>query len=249
MKIGILFFFKLLAVFMLPPQLLSHTNLTPNDKLLLGVTIPKAGTHLLRKAISLISKDELDIGCITHLTPLLISSSVSNDRYAKILLIRDPRDIMISQLFWFRAKNYYWPPNTLVSDEFSNLSFEDQLNYIINFPKDSCGIREYSQMAIEWMQDPSVFVCRFEHLIGPEGGGNRLQQEKTIDALGRYLGYTLSSEEIMYVADHLFGKTATFREGKIGSWKTYFSPRHKELFKYVMGKELIELGYENKENW
>jgi hypothetical protein len=128
------------------------------------------------------------------------------------------------------------------------MSFAEQLNYVIDFPKDYWGIREYSLMALEWMKDPSVFVCRFEHLIGPKGGGNPLQQKETIDALGRYLGYILSSEDIIYIQDHLFGETDTFREGKIGSWKKHFLPQHTELFKHVMGKELLELGYSDEED-
>jgi hypothetical protein len=44
-------------------------------------------------------------------------------------------------------------------------------------------------------------------------------------------------------------KSPTFRSGKTGEWKKYFTEEHKELFKKVGGELLVKLGYEKDFNW
>ena len=51
------------------------------------------------------------------------------------------------------------------------------------------------------------------------------------------------------IRDSLFGGTFTFRKGKIGEWKTVYTDELKEMFKQNYGSLLIEMGYEQDENW
>jgi hypothetical protein len=44
-------------------------------------------------------------------------------------------------------------------------------------------------------------------------------------------------------------KSPTFRSGKTGEWKKYFTDEHKQLFKDVAGDLLIRLGYEQSNAW
>jgi sulfotransferase 6B1 len=44
-------------------------------------------------------------------------------------------------------------------------------------------------------------------------------------------------------------KSHTFRSGKTGSWKQYFTDEHKSLFKEVAGDLLVRLGYEGNNDW
>ena len=39
------------------------------------------------------------------------------------------------------------------------------------------------------------------------------------------------------------------RKGTIGDWKNYFSSKHKEIFKEIAGDILIQLGYEENNDW
>jgi len=39
------------------------------------------------------------------------------------------------------------------------------------------------------------------------------------------------------------------RKGKVGDWKNFFTEKHKEIFKEIAGKTLIELGYEKNLDW
>jgi hypothetical protein len=44
-------------------------------------------------------------------------------------------------------------------------------------------------------------------------------------------------------------KSPTFRSGKTGEWKKYFTDEHKKIFKDVAGDLLIKLGYEKDNDW
>jgi hypothetical protein len=44
-------------------------------------------------------------------------------------------------------------------------------------------------------------------------------------------------------------RSATFRSGKSGTWRQYFTEEHKRLFKEVAGDLLIRLGYETDNDW
>ena len=44
-------------------------------------------------------------------------------------------------------------------------------------------------------------------------------------------------------------KSHTFRSGKTGGWREYFKDEHKQLFKDVAGNLLVELGYEDSNDW
>ena len=99
------------------------------------------------------------------------------------------------------------------------------------------------------MQDPSVLVCRFEDLVGEQGGGSAEKQRAVLRDLAVFLGYPLSEKEIDLVAKQLYGGTWTFRKGKIGLWKDYFSEKSKRLFKQLMGRAVIDWGYEKDDSW
>ena len=44
-------------------------------------------------------------------------------------------------------------------------------------------------------------------------------------------------------------KSHTFRSGKTGAWREYFTEEHKRLFKDVAGDLLVRLGYEKNNDW
>ena len=44
-------------------------------------------------------------------------------------------------------------------------------------------------------------------------------------------------------------RSPTFRSGKTGEWKNYFTEEHTRIFKDVAGDLLIRLGYEKNRDW
>lgn len=220
------------------------------------LTVPKSGTHLLEKAASLITKQEVNWGktylmnekfvLFNHLWPQM-NATIHNPNILKIILFRDPRDMLISQMLSMKKGRGGWPglPKNQI-DVFRSMSEYEKINFLIDSP---VGMFYYSKLCSELLNKPNVIAFRFEDLVGPEGGGCRLRQEKALRKLALILGYAIGTNEITKIALQLFGNTKTFRKGQIGSWKQYFSDEHKSLFKEKMGEYLIHLGYEEDDQW
>ena len=100
-----------------------------------------------------------------------------------------------------------------------------------------------------WKNVPSICAVKFEDLVGPAGGGSTQRQHETINRIAHHLDINLSSPIISLIAQELFGQSITFRQGKIGAWKEYFTQEHKDLFKKYAGQLLIDLGYEYDFDW
>lgn len=190
---------------------------------------------------------------ITH----LIHTKAMGDKIciyegAPIFLYRDPRDQMVSLIFYRRQDPARWPKIT-------NISFDEMLFDLIRHnsitPNDPPGdnILDVYNNYLPWMQVSNMYTVRFEDLIGPQGGGSQEAQHKVIYEIATHIGISITREQVIALASRLFGtkpgEPGTFREGKIGSWKKYFTPEHKKAFKEVAGQLLIDLGYEKDMNW
>ena len=236
------------------------------------MTMPKGGSQLIRKAISMISPapirqlpspEEFHLEFLAHLNadPVIFHHHLesgyesirdSSGCFRKILMIRDPRDVIISMIEWIQVMG-----SSPLAREFIQLPIEQQMTELIVHPNLQMNgkipfvfdTRNVVKEALKWIEKSDLFLCRFEDLVGPSGGGSKVKQEETILALGTHMGVDLSLQQVQEIADTLFGDTVTFRKGQIGSWRDLFTPFHKALFKEVMGEELIRLGYESDCNW
>lgn len=232
------------------------------------ITMPKSGTHLLMKFWHLLRG--IEPVWADHYNPKTkkrcypwyhfymdwnwIQRILDNPRYQVVINIRDPRDVCVSIVdhllnsssSWLSVEGKAW---------FSQLSFDEQLFYVIE--KDGCSLSPhiYLEQVSLLIKDPRAIVCRFEDLVGPEGGGSKERQIKQVESLLDAFSISLSDEKINLLTDSLFGihvtdeYSATYRKGQIGSWKECFTDEHKKAFKEQMGKYLIELGYEDDYNW
>lgn len=188
-----------------------------------------------------------------HLEPgFALIKEDREDLFIKMIMIRDPRDVIVSMCEWIKVMA---PPSQ--GQRFFSMTEEEQIEELITAPDLSMngrypfvfdtalGIRT----ALEWMENPSVLVCRFEDLVGPCGGGSEERQKEAIRKIAHHLLVPMDEHKLHLIAHSLFGDTCTFRKGAIGSWKDVFTEKHKELFKERLGKELIALGYEEDNNW
>jgi hypothetical protein len=236
------------------------------------ITVPKSGTHLATKLISRLTgqgvlwhapreypvKPHINIetdfdfsdnkGVYHHLFRQF--DCVREDhtgRFAKFTMIRDPRDILVSTVNWVSVGRWY------TSKEYQNwfnaLSFDEQLRAVMELPEEFYSIRFYLNQALLWMKEPDVFVCRFEDLVGPEGGGDRGRQERAIRDVAMHLGIHVPGWKVSRIAEELFGKSPTFRKGQIGKWREHFSKENIATCKRIFGQLLIDLGYETDLNW
>lgn len=175
-------------------------------------------------------------------------------RFEQILLLRDPRDVVVSSMFftkrepWLRQHKYY--VETLKSDE------ERIMATIRGFKGDAAdgysraSIGEVFEGYMPWLDDPSTLVVRFEDLVGPRGGGTGEKQLDEIRRIGGFVGRPLSREQAQHIAGKMYSKgSLTYRKGAAGDWRNHFTEDHRRAFKDAAGDVLIKLGYEKNMDW
>lgn len=236
------------------------------------ISIPKSGTHLLMKTLSLLTNKTpralpnnyyLDRESIEKIIPQhyllthLIYDEVNKlqilaNNIKVVLIIRDPRDMIISFAYFIPKIRVWADLNNLPINDLISLLI-NRVAYILGTVRESDGTGTiddlYRVNYLKWISKPYVFVTTFEKLIGATGGGDDELQLKEIQEIADFLGYHITIHDGEQIAKKLFGDTNTFREGKIGSWKTHFTDKHKEAFKEIAGQLLIDLGYETDFEW
>lgn len=253
----------LLGLVLLFPLCLSLQAMEEEPKQVLLVTVPKSGTHLLRKAVFLITHHRtrwltMHAEQIDFLIEHYVHQKVLGvhpfpafdrfrthylDRYAAVLMIRDPRDLMLSFSDHLR-RSLGWPLCPRFDLQYyQKLSPDQQLQAVLSFPEECLSPAICFPYVAKWMQEPSVFVCRFEDLIGSRGGGSDARQLEVLNALAQHIGCPRTPEEIQAIAEKLFGGTLTFHLGKIGRWKEGYSADNREMFMRLYGDYLSNWGY------
>ena len=98
-----------------------------------------------------------------------------------------------------------------------------------------------------WLDQPIVMKIHFEDLIHDRAGTlNRIIDHFLARVpLQADRGLLLESLEASINPN----KSPTFRSGKTGEWKKYFTEEHKGIFKDIAGNLLIRLGYEEDNSW
>lgn len=229
-------------------------------------TIPKSGTYLSIKFMKLMSGAKermIDEGSKDFFTlyPKKFANGTFNFMHFRhqfdpkvykvlmrdivpILNVRDPRDVCVSNVFYFSGIL-----NQLCG---ADADFNERLSFTIQYQgyKSYFGPLFFFRRAVDLIDNVNPVVLRFEDLTGPQGGGSLEAQLNTIYSTAARLNIPMSEERALAIADQLFGNSPTFREGQIGSWKTYFTEEHKAQFKASgLQPYLIRLGYETDDQW
>ena len=218
-------------------------------------SVPKCGTHLLMKALSLILNVEyaghsnmelLHEYKNYHQTNFVYGSHVSFlevdklknffncDKIKKFLIIRDPRDFVVSLSYYM--KKHYASFNISENEEQPAIMSEILLSY-------NTILYHYDSFALRYLNNSDYLIIKFEDLIGVHGGGTYEKQKETLIKMIQYLELEPSEDLINYVINNLFGDTGTFREGKIGSWKDEFNFHQKVFFHEKYNWLISALGY------
>ncbi len=170
--------------------------------------------------------------------------------YAAFFILRDPRDVVVSHVHYvteIETRHIHHRYYTEVLQD-----FEQRLRAsILGLPDDKIPFPNISQRFapyLGWLERPEVLSLRFEDFIT-----NRQE------TLGRVFDHAVRrgfpcamnrSAALEILTDSIDPqRSPTFRSGKIGGWKSQFSPENKALFKEVAGDLLLRLGYEQDPNW
>ena len=236
-------------------------------------SIPKGGTHLLTRCLSLfpeltytgthytrgqIEANELEFllkktgkGRFTaaHLwwskENLLLLKQYS---FKTILMLRDPRDIVVSGVFFIlKRKDHH------LHEYFFKLPDMDSRikSYItgVDASKSSKGIKlanikDSFGNYTPWISEKFNLLVLYEDLIGPKGGSRVDKQIEQVQRISNHLEQPLSPDEVIYVAQKTFSsKSVTFRKGVSGAWSDFFNKGHIKQFNDLAGQILIDFGY------
>ena len=235
---------------------------------ILMTSIPKTGTMMLSKLVreltglqprgssSVLTKEDIDLPPDTFLmshAPALEENLklLSGKNFKTLVLLRDPRDVIISMYYYFGPKHAKKLGLDHVADKDKIIMLHITKWYLTTDKDSPSGPYlegDYHQF-FDWSKQPDVFFTTYEALVGSKGGGSDELQKKEISAIADFLGIALTQEELTTIATNLYGGTATFRNGGIGSWRNHFTPEHVAAFKEYAGELLIKMGYEKDNNW
>lgn len=178
-----------------------------------------------------------------------ISALTSPDR-ATIFVYRDPRDMIVSHVFYATEMHKGHGMHSYYTERLANT--EERINAAIQ------GVDEpgaelsdiHSKYAayLGWLENPDVLCMRFENLI--------LNQDMAMGEILDYLSQRgfepkVTRPEAIAVLKLAIQpkRSGTFRKGKPGNWHEYFTDRNIDMFKQHTGDLLYKLGYEENENW
>ena len=256
----------------------------PTDlPVLLGISFPKSGTHLLdqillgfsnvapyaKRVHSFYAEYEGESGLkrapeqalhwLDSLRPRDMASAhlfarpeavtrVISPRFIPYFIFRDPRDVVVSHVFYVTEMETRHVHHAYYQ---SLPDFNARLKVSILGRPDS-NI-EFSNIAdrfapyLGWLDQPSVLTIHFEDLT-----------QDRVQALNRIIDHFLARIPLQtsrqLILDSLESsinptKSPTFRSGKTGEWRKYFTAEHKKIFKDCAGDLLIKLGYEQNHDW
>jgi len=247
-------------------------------------SIPKCGTHFIERTVRLMTshgivhryilKAKLEEACANNKVARSVQpfdkrllETLKKTNHLCLAMHRDPRDALISHIFYMR--NYPKNPtgdNTkrdffTVGPEFDTLPFEKQLDALIMGNKHADSYIKFYKERIGWALSGFALPVKFEDLLGAKGGGSDEVQHKIVKKIDRYLKTNLSPDALQYVLDNMYeeqgnrGNPEYMVEGKAykrsatGNWKVFLNPKQKKIIKKMIGKELIQLGYEKDYKW
>ncbi len=173
---------------------------------------------------------------------------VCSPKFVPYFIFRDPRDVVVSHVFYvtdMEARHVHHAYYQALPD------FNARLNVSILGRSDTEV--EFSNIAdrfapyLGWLDQPEVLAIHFEDLILDRAS-----------ALARIMDHFLARAPLPAARQLILNsleisinpkKSPTFRSGKTGEWKKYFTDEHKKIFKGAAGDLLVKLGYEKNNDW
>jgi len=219
----------------------SDENFCENNPEYIHLTVPKSGSHLLGKLLRMF--EELDKKVPSSVTghlyhpgsPLGMYPQVKfhYKKLKKLILIRDPRDCIVSAVFWwskYHSNIKAWM--NLTFDQKIKTSILESMDPPFQFLSDS-----FRMLDVYLNAGPECCIVKFENLVGVNGGGSLEQQQDEIYKIADFLDIEITPFEMDFITENLHGlrqvdmiSVQTFRKGIIGQWKQYFKPEHEQLF-------------------
>jgi hypothetical protein len=257
--------------------------------ILLGISFPKSGTHLLDQILlgfsrvspyakrlhSFYAEYEGESGVkrtpaqaarwLDSLRPRDVASAhlfarpesvirVCTQRFIPYFIFRDPRDVVVSHVFYVTEME----SRHVHHDYYQSLpDFNARLNTSIlgrpdadmEFP----NIAERFAPYVDWLNHPEVLAIHFEDLILDRAATLTRIMDHFLARVPLQISSSKGTPREL-ILDSLESsinpsRSPTFRSGKTGEWRKYFTEEHKQVFKDAAGGLLARLGYEKNNDW
>lgn len=252
---------------LLPPKLVRRLTNRHQPRVLV-VSLPKAGTHLVERALLLHSplyrallptlneenlKDHGGLQSIlARMRPgqVLVShlpfrpewhSEIRNMQVKTVFMKRDPRDIIVSNMFYLKKRTDH-RLHKVLADQTTD---RDRLRLLVN-GQPNLEIRGIDQVLsrFEGWLHVADSVIAYEDLIGPRGGGEKERQAATIRTLFADIDLSVPEGMIARTLDGLFSSASpTYRKGTIGQWQEFLDEELVEDLWNLAGDLFAAYGY------
>jgi len=176
-------------------------------------------------------------------------SFLTSSGRVNFFIYRDPRDMLVSQVFF--ATDMHEEHG--MHDFYNSLpDFGERLKVAIT-GVDRDGLKMVSvqqryEGVFAWLATPGVMCLRFEDLVNNRDA-TLLSMLDEVEKTG-YKIPTPRAKAISILVEAIQPrKSHTFRSGKTGGWREFFTEEHKKLFKDVAGDLAVRLGYERDNDW
>ena len=251
--------------------------------ILLGISFPKSGTHLLDQILlgfsnvapyakrlhSFYAEYEGESGVkrapnqaiawLDALRPCDIVSAhlfardeaiqrVCSSKFIPYFIFRDPRDVVVSHVFYVtdmetRHVHHDYYASLPDFDSRLKVSILGRPGTDVEFPHIADRFVPY----LGWLDQPAVMKIHFEDLVDDRTSTLNL----ILDHFLARVPLQVSRQRILNSLASAIQPTRspTFRSGKTGEWRKYFTEEHKRIFKDVAGDLLVTLGYEKNNDW
>jgi hypothetical protein len=208
----------------------------------------KQPDNAVLQAIRKMRPGDIGYGYISASKPFV--SALTQPKRATIFVSRDPRDMIISHIFYATEMHQEHWMHSYYTETLHTT--EERINAAIlgvDVPgSELTSIHRRYEGYLGWLERPEVLCLRFEDLI--------LNRQ---DALARILDYLetrgyqprLPRQQAIATLEATIAptKSGTFRKGKPGNWQEHFTDANKTLFKENAGDILLRLGYESGNDW
>ena len=204
--------------------------------------------EVILKNIQDMRSGEIRFGYIGFKEPF--SSALTKPDWATIFIYRDPRDLLVSHVFYALDMHLEHGMHQYYTEELSTM--EERLNVAIEgINKPDLGLPsvwDRYKHNLPWIEHPHVLSLKFEDVI--------LNTEETLGRAVDYIAgfgvqFSVPRAEVVQVLKKAIRpkESGTFRKGQPGNWREHFTDENKERFKAVAGDLLIKLGYEEDNDW
>lgn len=254
---------------------LAQTAISFNQRFFV-VSFPKCGTHLVAELLKRLTGRnyvaprhffQFDINeiILASQNSFYIShapctkaalQAIAKENIKGIFIYRDIRDTLPSAVQWIYDPTSRWPHLSKLNPDQIMLRLISHYNSFGPFPdlphtyRPPRSIVHAFRQYLPWRNSPHIYTTSFEALVGPRGGGSLHVQLKEIKNIATHLQIKIPDEEIVQIAQELFGSGGTFKNGQIRSWPKYLKWQHITALKTVgVDRLLIELGYESDSFW